>query len=74
MREKEREEGGGGGVGGGGGLNARALWKEEIRPVSDIFDTTSNHLSLSTDPVDHHPPPPLPLPQGSWPADGQSSK
>ena len=49
----------------------RLLWKEEIRPVSDIFDTTSNHLSPSTVPVDHHPPPSLP--QGSWPADGQSS-
>ena len=35
------------------------LWKEEIRPVSDIFDTTSNHLSPSTDPVDHHPLPPF---------------
>ena len=62
-RKRERE-------GRGGWM--RLLWKEEIRPVSDIFDTTSNHLSPSTVPVDHHPSPSLP--QGSWPADGQSSK
>ena len=64
--ERERERGRG-----GGGAWMRVLRKEEIRPVSDIFDTTSNHLSPSTVPVHHHPPPSLP--QGSWPADGQSS-
>ena len=56
----------------GAGGWMRLLRKEEIRPVSDIFDTTSNHLSPSTAPVDHYPSPSLP--QGSWPADGQSSK
>ena len=46
------------------------LWEEEGRPVSVIFATTSTPaLSL---PVDHQPPPSLP--QGSWSADGQSSK
>ena len=63
VREKER-------CGGGGWM--RMLWKEEIRPASDIFDTTANHLSPSTAPVDHNPPPSLP--QGNWPADSQISK
>ena len=72
--EGERESGGGGGGRGGGrrlGYLPVLLWKEMGRPISVIFATNCAPLSPSTPSVDHHPPPTL---QGSWSADGQSSK
>ena len=48
----------GGGGGGGGGLNAPAMERRD-QACLGYLDTTSNHLSHSTAPVDHHPFPPF---------------